>query len=113
MNPEEMTALILEDASKFEQLTNIHLTEDDLRIISMNRFASLERSMNRLLTESEYSHLLQTNPPFDYIEQELLKRSLSPEERIEQEELFAIKNLEKQNIELTHAQLNQVNRISC
>jgi hypothetical protein len=91
MNLEEFTAFVSEDIERFEQLTNVRLTEDDLRIISMNRFESIERSMTRHLTESEYRHLLQTNLVFDYIEQELLKRPLTTEERIEQEELFVIK----------------------
>jgi hypothetical protein len=127
MNLEEFTALVLEDIPKFEQITNLHLTEDDLRILSMNRFASLERSITRHLTESEYRHLLQTNLPFDYIEQELLQRPLTTEERIEQEELSLLpyqelfddrtsisygkitKDLEQKNIKLTRAQLEQVN----
>jgi hypothetical protein len=127
MNLEEFTALVVEDISKFEQLTNLHLTEDDLRIISMNRFASLERSITRPFTESEYRHVLQTNLPFEYIEQELLERSLTIEERLEQEELTSlpyqelvddrisissgkiIKSLEQQNIKPTRAQLEQVN----
>jgi hypothetical protein len=123
MNLEEFTALVLEDIPKFEQLTNLHLTEDDLRIISMNRFASLERSMNRSLTESEYRHLLKTELPFDYIEQELLKRPLTTEERIEQEELIDDKtsisygkireNLKQKNIKLTRVQLEKVKKISC
>ncbi len=127
MNLEEFTALVVEDISKFEQLTNLHLTEDDLRIISMNRFASLERSITRPFTESEYRHVLQTNLPFEYVEQELLKRSLTIEERLEQEELISlpyqeliddrtflfsgkiIESLEQQNIKPTRAQLEQVN----
>jgi len=83
----ELSALVLEDIPQFEQITNVHLTEDDLRIISMNRFASLEQSLTRQLTESEYRHLLQTNSPIDYIEQEILKRPLTKEERVEQDEL--------------------------
>jgi hypothetical protein len=126
MTLEEFTALVLEDIPKFEQLTGLQLTENDLRIITMNRFASLERSLTRPLTESEYRYLLQTDSPFDYIEQELLKRSLTTEERIEHEELTLLpyqelvhdktsitygkvaESLEKQNIKLTHAQLEQV-----
>jgi hypothetical protein len=123
MNLEEFTALVLENIPKFEQLTNLHLTEDDLRIISMNRFASLEQSINRSLTESEYRHLLKTELPFDYIEQELLERPLTTEERIEQEELTLLpyqellddknekirENLEQQNIKLNRLQLEKVN----
>jgi hypothetical protein len=126
MTLEEFTALVLEDIPKFERLTGLQLTENDLRIITMNRFASLERSLTRPLTESEYRYLLQTDSPFDYIEQELLKRSLTTEERIEHEELTLLpyqelvhdktsitygkvaESLEKQNIKLTHAQLEQV-----
>jgi hypothetical protein len=96
----------------------------------MNRFASLERSLTHSLTESEYRYLLQTDSPFDYIEQELLKRLLTAEERIEHEELSLLpyqelvrdktsifygkvaESLEKQNIKLTHAQLEQVKTIS-
>jgi hypothetical protein len=123
MNLEEFTALVLENIPKFEQLTNLHLTEDDLRIISMNRFASLEQSINRSLTESEYRHLLKTELSFDYIEQELLERPLTTEERIEQEELTLLpyqellddknekirENLEQQNIKLNRLQLEKVN----
>lgn len=87
MTSDELTALVLEDIPKFERMTKIHLTENDLRIISMNRFASLERSLTRQLTESEYRHLLQTDSPIYYIEEEILKRPLTQEERIEQEEL--------------------------
>ncbi|CAF3131952.1 unnamed protein product [Rotaria sp. Silwood2] len=126
MNLEELTALVLEDIRKFEQFTNIHLTENDLRIISMNRFSSLEQSINRQLTESEYRYLLQNHLSFDYIEQKLLQRPLTIEERIEQEELTLqpyqeyftdktsilsrkfIDNLEQQNIKLTHIQLEQI-----
>ncbi|CAF3029187.1 unnamed protein product, partial [Rotaria sp. Silwood2] len=114
------------DIRKFEQFTNIHLTENDLRIISMNRFSSLEQSINRQLTESEYRYLLQNHLSFDYIEQKLLQRPLTIEERIEQEELTLqpyqeyftdktsilsrkfIDNLEQQNIKLTHIQLEQI-----
>lgn len=126
MTLEERTALVLEDIAKFERLTDLQLTEDDLRIISMNRFASLERSLTRRITEPEYRHLLQTDLPLTYIEQELLKRSLTTEERTEQEELTFLpyrellpgeasassdrvtKNPAKQSIELTHAQQEQV-----
>jgi len=129
MNLEEFTAFVLEDIQKFEQLTSIDLTIDDLRIISMNRFASLERSMTRYLTESEYRSLLETNLPLDYIEQELLKRPLTTDEQIEQEELTFLpyqevltnkisipygkitENLQQQNIKLTHTQLEQVNEL--
>jgi hypothetical protein len=117
MNSEELTALVLEDIPKFEQLTNIHLTEDDLRIISMNRFASLEQSMARHLTESEYRHLLEKILAFDYIEQELLKRPLTKEERIEQEELTLLPyeelfpNQTYRKVKLTHAQIDQVNKL--
>ncbi|CAF0769866.1 unnamed protein product [Adineta steineri] len=124
MNLEEFTAFVLEDISKFEQLTNIHLTEDDLRIISMNRFASIERLIMRRLTEAEYRYLLQTNSPFDYIEKELLKRPLTTDEHTEQEELTILlyqdvcpvfngkilDSLEQQNIKLTHIQLEQILR---
>ena len=127
MNLEEMTALVLEDIPRFEKLTNIHLTEDDIRIISMNRFGSIERSLNRNLTESEYRYLLENYLPFNYVEEQLLKRSLTREERIEQEELTFLSyhelfpdntsvdvrnlmnNLEQQNIKLTRLQLEQVN----
>ncbi|CAF4805570.1 unnamed protein product [Rotaria sp. Silwood1] len=127
MNLEELTALIFEDISKFEKLTNLYLTEIDLRIISMNRFSSLEQSLNRQLTEFEYRYLLQNNLSYDYIEQKLLQRSLTIEERIEQEELtlqsyqqlFPNNNisilsqnfidiLEQENIKLTHKQLEQI-----
>ncbi|CAF3690242.1 unnamed protein product [Rotaria sordida] len=127
MNLEELTALVLEDIQKFEQLTNIHLTTDDLRIISMNRFSSLEQSITRQLTESEYRYLLENHLSFDYIEQKVLKRPLTVEERIEQEELTLqpyqelftdktsilsrkfIDNLkQQQNIKLTHTQLEQI-----
>lgn len=123
MTLEEWTALVLEDIPRFEQLTDLQLTEDDLRIISMDRFASLERLLARPMTDSEYRHLLQTDSPLDYIEQELLKRSLTTEEHIEQEDLafapyesFAsdgkvAKALVKQHIELTHAQLEQVKNV--
>lgn len=125
MNLEEFTALVLEDIPKFEQLTYLHLTEDDLRIISMNRFASLEQAITRPLNEFEYRHLLQTNLPFEYIQEKLLKRSLTSEERLEYEELALLpyqelvedktsmsygEILEKQNIKLTHKQLEQVNK---
>jgi hypothetical protein len=126
MNLEEFTALVLEDIPKFEQLTNLHLTEDDLRIISMNRFALLERSMNRSLTESEYRHLLQTELPFDYIERELLKRPLTTEERIEQEELILLPYQElfdnktsvsygkiRLSLKLNRVQLEKVNEFFC
>ncbi|CAF4440723.1 unnamed protein product, partial [Rotaria magnacalcarata] len=53
----------------------------------MNRFSSLEQSITRYLTESEYRYLLHHELPFDYIEQALLKRPLTIEERNEQEEL--------------------------
>lgn len=120
MTLQEWTALVLEDIPKFERLTNLQLTDDDLRIISMNRFASLERSLARPMTDSEYRHLLQTDSPLDYIEEELLKRPLTTDERMEQEELtFALyqtptsdgkmaKILAKENLELTHTQLEHV-----
>lgn len=129
MNLEEFTALVLEDISKFEQFTNLHLTEDDLRIISMNRFSSFERILSRPLTELEYRHLLETSVPFDYIEQKLLQRPLTSEEHLEYEELSLLpyqelvedktmisygkilENLEQQNIKLTHSQLEQVHSL--
>lgn len=112
MTLEEWTALVVEDIPKFEQLTRLQLNDDDLRILSMNRFASLARSLARSMTDSEYRHLLQTDSPLDYIEQELLKRPLTEEERIEQEELIfdgkMAKVLAKEKTELSHDQLEQV-----
>lgn len=124
-------ALVLENIESFEQTTKIRLSIDDLRIISMNRFSSLERSMNHVLTEFEYRYLLQHHLPLDHIEQELLKRPLTLEERIEQQELTLlpyqkllpdevpissegiVKSLEEQNITLSQAQLEQVNLKAC
>ena len=126
MNLEEFTALVLEDTNKFEQLTHIQLTDDDLRITSMNRFASLERSLGRQLTGEEYRQLLQTSQPHLAMERELLQRPLTLEERIEHEELalspyrdlllttgsIADKSiadhLESQNIKPTRTQLDDV-----
>ncbi|CAF2090381.1 unnamed protein product [Rotaria magnacalcarata] len=126
LTPEELTAFIFEDIHKFEQLTNIHLRDDDLRILSMNRFSSLEQSITRYLTESEYRYLLHNELPFDYIEQALLKRPLTIEERNEQEELTLQpyqdlvpdknsiasgklkESLIQKNVQLTHAQLQQI-----
>ena len=81
MTFEESSALIREDVQKFEQMTNLSLTETDLRILSMERFASIERRMSRSLLPSEYRHLLQTNLPVDYIERELLQRPLHTDEQ--------------------------------
>ncbi|CAM4915049.1 unnamed protein product [Rotaria socialis] len=126
LTPEELTAFIFEDIHKFEQLTKIHLRDDDLRILSMNRFSSLEQSITRHLTESEYRYLLQNELPFDYIEQALLRRPLTIEERSEQEELTLQpyqdlvpdknsivsgkfkESLTQKNVQLTHAQLQQI-----
>ncbi|CAF5005352.1 unnamed protein product, partial [Rotaria magnacalcarata] len=92
----------------------------------MNRFSSLEQSITRYLTESEYRYLLHNELPFDYIEQALLKRPLTIEERNEQEELTLQpyqdlvpdknsiasgklkESLIQKNVQLTHAQLQQI-----
>ncbi|UJR22823.1 hypothetical protein I4U23_025853 [Adineta vaga] len=124
MNLDEYTAIVFENVAQFEQLTNLHLTEDDLHVISMNRFTSLERVMNRHLTESEYRRLLLTNTSFEYIEKELLGRSMTIDERTEQEELaflpyqevFSItlgnvwESLQQQNITPNYAQLEEILR---
>ena len=92
MTVEESRALILEEIPKFEDLTNLILTETDLRIVSMERFASIERRMDRSLLTSEYRHLLQTELPIDYIERELLRRPLTIDERHEQEEFASLRH---------------------
>ena len=126
MNLEESTALFLEDINKFERLTRIQLTDDDLRIICMNRFASLERSLGRQLTGRECRQLLQTSLPHVAIERDLLQRPLTLEDRIKHKELalspyrdFLLTTasiaddsvagyLERQNIKPTKTQLDDV-----
>lgn len=92
MTLEESSALVLEDIPEFEHLTNLSLTETDLRILSMERFASIERRMDRSLLTSEYRHLLQTDLPIDYIERDLLRRPLTIDERHEQEEFASLRH---------------------
>ena len=117
MTLDEFTALVVEDISKFEDLTHIQLTADDLRIISMNRFASLERSLDRSLTGEEYRQLLQTRAPHLVIERDLLRRPLTLEERIELEELTMspsrdLLSTDRQRIQPTRTQLDDVSVIT-
>ena len=77
----EEAALVSEKIDEFEKSTSLNLTVTDLRILSMERFAPIERILDRKLNLSDYPRLLQLNTSVDYIEEELLKRPLSNEER--------------------------------
>jgi hypothetical protein len=108
---DEFNALVREDIEQFELLTGMHLTRTDLRILSMDRYTSLERTIGRPLSTVEYRQLLRqvTSQSLDFIEREILCRSLTIDERCEYDE-FVRSTCSTVNIDSLRYELEQVDR---
>ncbi|CAF0929272.1 unnamed protein product, partial [Didymodactylos carnosus] len=92
LTTDEYLSVVCEDIEQVEMLTKLKLNINDLRIITMDRFHNvIEHALSTYqLNESEIRTFLNVVDKEHYIEQHLLKRNLSLDEKIELEELSVL-----------------------